>query len=123
MLCTMLGVKRELQRDQTFLVYQDNPGEGFQASIFKRFYWWEDECTQRMLDKFGVTIVKQSFRELGPRRKAIPDERPTRTWRTAEAADRRTAGRARCAAPSRSTWPCAATWMRTRRSARWASTA
>jgi hypothetical protein len=42
-----LGVKRELA-ETTFLVYQDDPGEGFQAPIFKRFYWWEDECTQRI---------------------------------------------------------------------------
>ncbi len=32
-------------KDTKMLVYQDNPGEGFQAEIFKRFYWWETECT------------------------------------------------------------------------------
>jgi len=40
--CRGLGVKRELKQTK-FLVFQDNPGQGFQASIFKRFYWWEDE--------------------------------------------------------------------------------
>ena len=70
--CAALAVKREL-KDTTFLVYQDDPGEGFQAPIFKRFYWWEDECSQRLKDKFGVTIVKKSFRELGTAAKAISD--------------------------------------------------
>jgi len=70
--CTALAVKREL-KETKFLVYQDEPGEGFQASIFKRFYWWEEECTQRLREKFGVTIVRQSFRELGQRAKAISD--------------------------------------------------
>jgi hypothetical protein len=72
MICNALRVKRELHNAK-FLVYQDNPGEGAQASIFKRFYWWEDECSQRMKDKFGVTVIKRSFRELGARAKAIPD--------------------------------------------------
>ena len=70
--CAALAAKRELAQG-TFLVYQDDPGEGFQAPIFKRFYWWEDECTQRLKDTFGVTIVKKSFRELGARAKAIAD--------------------------------------------------
>jgi L-fucose isomerase-like protein len=65
-------VKREL-RQSKFLVYQDDPGEGFQAEIFKRFYWWEDECSRRIGDKFGVTVVKKSFRALGAEAKEIPD--------------------------------------------------
>ena len=72
MICQALAVKREL-KETKFLVFQDNPGEGFQAEIFKRFYWWEDECTQRMFDKFGITIVKKSFKELGARAQTIPD--------------------------------------------------
>lgn len=71
--CRALRIKREL-RDTRFLVYQDNPGEGAQAPIFKRFYWWEDECTQRMRERFGVQIVRKSFRELGARAKQIPDQ-------------------------------------------------
>ena len=68
----MLGVKRELAAAK-FLVFQDNPGEGFQAPIFKRFFWWEDECTQRMFDKFGVRIQKKSFKTLGAYAAALPD--------------------------------------------------
>ena len=67
-----LQVKRESQETK-FLVFQDNPGEGFQSEIFKRFYWFEPECLQRMGDKFGVTIVKKSFEALSAQAKAIPD--------------------------------------------------
>jgi hypothetical protein len=70
--CAALAVKREL-KDTRFLVYQDDPGEGFQAPIFKRFYWWEEECSRRLRDKFGITVLKKSFRELGAAAKAISD--------------------------------------------------
>jgi hypothetical protein len=80
-ICRALGVKRELKQTK-FLVFQDNPGEGFQASIFKRFYWWEDECTQRMFDKFGLTIVKKSFKEFGARSKQIPDQEADKVLKT-----------------------------------------
>ncbi len=62
--CAALAAKRQLKTAK-FLVYQDDPGEGFQASIFKRFYWWEEECTRRLSEKFGVRVVKKSFRRLG----------------------------------------------------------
>jgi hypothetical protein len=79
MLCRALGVRKGL-RQTCFLVYQDNPGAGFQAEIFKRFYWWEDECAQRMQDKFGVTILKKSFKELGERAAQIPDAEADAAW-------------------------------------------
>jgi len=79
-LCNALAVKRRL-RSTKFVVYQDNPGEGAQASIFKRFYWWEDECAQRMRTKFGVTLVKRSFRELGARAQAISDAEAEQAWK------------------------------------------
>ena len=71
-ICRALGVKRQLRKTK-FLVFQDNPGAGFQAPIFKRFYWWEDECTQRICAKFGVEIVRKSFKELGETAQAISD--------------------------------------------------
>lgn len=77
-----LRVRREL-RETKFLVYQDNPGEGQQAPIFKRFYWWESECTQRLTRKFGITIEKRSFKELGARARAMSDadaEAAHRAW-------------------------------------------
>jgi len=80
-ICKALGVKRELKQTK-FLVFQDRPAEsGFQASIFKRFYWWEDECVQRMTDKFGFTLVKKSFEEMGAKAKQIPDEEAEAVWR------------------------------------------
>jgi hypothetical protein len=70
-LCRSLSVKKELKGSK-FLVFQDNPGEGFQPEIFKRFYWWEDECTELMHKKFGVEIVKKSFKELAQKAKNVP---------------------------------------------------
>ena len=78
--CRALAARRQL-RDGEFLVYQDHPGEGgAQPSIFKRFYWWEEECSQRIRDRFGVRIVKRSFEELGARAKAIPDSEAAKEW-------------------------------------------
>lgn len=70
--CQSLGVKRRL-RQTRFVVFQDNPGEGMQGDIFKRFYWFEDECIGRMQDKFGFTLVKKSFKEFGAAAKLIPN--------------------------------------------------
>ncbi len=74
-----LALKRELQKT-VFLVFQDNPGEGMQASIFKRFFWWENECAERMKEKFGVTITKKSFKMLAERAKTIPDYEVEKVW-------------------------------------------
>jgi len=71
-ICQTLRVKREM-RGTKFLVFQDNPGEGCQPSIFKRFYWWEDECTQRIKESFGIVIEKRSYKEFGAAIKLIPD--------------------------------------------------
>lgn len=83
-LIAALRTRKEL-RQAKFVVYQDNPGDGMQAPIFKRFFWWESECTQRMVQKFGITIEKRSFRELGARAKAITDgeaQEARRDWST-----------------------------------------
>lgn len=77
--CRALAVKRDLQNAK-FLVFQDNPGEGAQASIFKRFYWWEDECTQRMLQRFGLTIERKSFRQLGAEAQEVSDHEALAVW-------------------------------------------
>ena len=78
-ICRALAVKRQL-RETKFLVFQDNPGEGFQPEIFKRFFWWEDECSQRMFQKFGITVVKKSFKEMAAQAKAIPDSEAGVAW-------------------------------------------
>lgn len=72
--CRALAARRQL-REGKFIVYQDEPGAGGQQpEIFRRFYWWEDECSQRIRDRFGLTIEKRSFRELGARAAAVPDD-------------------------------------------------
>jgi hypothetical protein len=78
--CAALAVKRELAQAK-FLVFQDNPGQGFQAPIFKRFYWWEDECSSRMAEKFGVQVVRKSYRDLAQRAKAVPDSQADAVWK------------------------------------------
>ncbi|MFA9403215.1 MAG: hypothetical protein ACERKY_09140 [Anaerolineales bacterium] len=78
-LARALAVRRELKSSK-LVVFQDNPGEGFQPEIFKRFYWWEDECSQRMLDKYGVTITKYSFLEMATGAKAIADDEAEKVW-------------------------------------------
>lgn len=77
--CRLLALKREL-RGAKFIVYQDNPGEGFQASIFKRFYWWEAECSARLAERFGVQVEKRSFRELAQAAKDLPDAQAEQAW-------------------------------------------
>ncbi len=71
--CRALSVKRELQETK-FLIYQDDPGDGMQSEIFKRFYWFEDECKTRMVEKFGIQLVYKSFKELGAYAQTISDE-------------------------------------------------
>lgn len=78
-ICRALAAKNELKSTK-FLVFQDKPGEaGMQPEIFKRFYWWEDACTGEMENRFGVRIVKKSFRKLAEEAKAIPDADASRT--------------------------------------------
>ncbi|MDQ0220730.1 hypothetical protein ELQ35_02070 [Peribacillus cavernae] len=71
-ICRTLALKREMKQTK-FLIFQDNPGEGMQASIFKRFYWWEEECINRIEENFGIQIVKRSFKKLAADAKEISD--------------------------------------------------
>lgn len=77
--CKAVALKKQL-RQSKLLVYQDNPGEGHQADIFKRFYWWEDECIHGLEDKFGVKFVKKSFEKLGRTAQEISDDAARQTW-------------------------------------------
>lgn len=72
-----LRVRRQLQGGR-FLVFQDNPGAGFQAEIFKRFYWWEEECTQRIRQKFGLEIERRSYQQLNRRAQEFSPEEARR---------------------------------------------
>jgi hypothetical protein len=72
-ICRALALKREMQ-EVKFLVFQDRPGVGGeQPEIFKRFWWWEDRCTEVIRQKFGIRIVKKSFQALGEQAKMISD--------------------------------------------------
>ena len=72
-ICRSLALKKDLKKTK-FLVYQDIPGGGgLQGEIFRRFYWWEDRFTELLNDRFGVTIIKKSFKEMGARAKELPD--------------------------------------------------
>lgn len=68
-----LALKREMEETK-FLVYQEKPGEGKQASIFKRFYWWENECTELIQRKFGIEIIRKSLKNLAAEVEKISDE-------------------------------------------------
>ncbi len=81
-ICRSLAVRRAMTKTK-FLIFQDNPGEGFQPDIFKCFYWWGDECTQRLQEKFGITIERRSLKALGEIEKSIPAqeaEKETDSW-------------------------------------------
>jgi len=71
-ICRAIGLKREMKNSK-FLIFQDNPGEGMQSSIFKRFFWWEEECVDRIQAKFGIEIVKKSFKKLAADARLVPD--------------------------------------------------
>jgi len=73
-ICRSLALKRDMKNTK-FLVFQDNPGIGMQAEIFKRFYWWEEICTKSIKEKFGISIVRKSFKEIAEKSKKISDSR------------------------------------------------
>lgn len=73
-ICRALKLKREM-KSAKFVVFQDDPGDGMQSSIFKRFYWWEDECIERLEEKYGIEIIKESFEELGEKAKNISENK------------------------------------------------
>ena len=82
-ICKALALKRDMQKTK-FVVFQDNPGIGMQAEIFKRFYWWEDRCTDLIKMKFGVTLEKRSFKKLGEDAGSISDseaEEVLKNWK------------------------------------------
>jgi len=73
-LCRALGVKQRLA-GATMLAYQDNLGAGKQPDIFKRFYWWEDECVDDLKRSLGVNVERRSYRELQARADSVGQDR------------------------------------------------
>jgi hypothetical protein len=80
-ICRAFALKRRLKHSK-LLVYQDNPasGGGKQDAIFKRFYWWESESIQAIENKYGVSVVKKSFKQLGQDARSISDEAAQKVW-------------------------------------------
>lgn len=70
-----LAVKSSLRQGAKFLLFQDSPGEGMQANIFKRFYWWEKQSTEKMREAFGCQILYRSWKAVCGQARAIPDGR------------------------------------------------
>jgi len=70
--CRSLAAKKEMAQSK-FLIFQDNPGKGFQPEIFKCFYWWTEECTKLLSEVFGVTIERRSLKALGEKEEHIPE--------------------------------------------------
>jgi hypothetical protein len=81
MICRAMALKRELKASK-LLVYQDNPanGTGKQDAIFKRFYWWEPECVNSIQKRYGVKVVKKSFKKLAEDARAISDADAQKIW-------------------------------------------
>jgi hypothetical protein len=79
--CRAFALKRQLKRSK-LLVFQDHPasGGGNQDEIFKRFYWWEPQCVDAIHRKYGVKVVKKSFKKLGERAGAITDDAARKVW-------------------------------------------
>ena len=69
------AVKRKLADGAKFLMFQDTPGEGEQANIFKKFYWWEKQSTDKMEETFGCRVVYKSWKELNERAAEISYEK------------------------------------------------
>lgn len=74
-------VARARLRGGKFLMYQDNPGEGQQASIFKRFWWWEEACRETMRNRFGVDVELRSLKKLGSRMNKIDNATADAEWK------------------------------------------
>jgi hypothetical protein len=70
-ICRALAMKKTL-RNSTMLAYLDSLGAGQQPDIFKRFYWWEEECDDDLQNSFGVTVDRRSYKYLWARALSIP---------------------------------------------------
>ncbi len=75
-----LAVRRGMRKGTRFLMFQDDPGEGMQAYIFKRFFWWEKESARQIEDAFGIQILYRSWKEVNQQAQAIPDAEALEMW-------------------------------------------
>jgi len=80
-ICRILGTKRKMSESR-FLIFQDNPGEGFQPEIFKSFYWWEKESDDTIKNRFGTTIERRSLIALGQKAAEFSDADAEKVWKS-----------------------------------------
>jgi len=76
-----IAAKRRMKGGVNFLMFQDDPGEGMQAYIFKRFYWWEKECTEAIEKAFNIKIVYKSWKGVNERARQISDADAAALWK------------------------------------------
>jgi hypothetical protein len=76
-----IAARKTLHGGVNFLMFQDDPGEGMQANIFKRFYWWEKECTKTIEAAFGIRIVYRSWKGLNERARNMDDGQARALWK------------------------------------------
>lgn len=74
------AAKREMKSGMKFLMMQDEPGEGMQSYVFKRFYWWDKECTDQIEKAFGIEIVYRSWKEVNFRAAQFSDKEALDLW-------------------------------------------
>lgn len=79
-----LAVRKQMKKGMKFLMFQDEPGEGMQAYLFKRFYWWDKDCTEQLEKAFGIKIVYRSWKGLNEYANRIPDEEAWALWKERE---------------------------------------
>ncbi len=72
-LCRAVAAKRELSQSR-FLVFQDDVGAGLYADMFQRFYWWQRENSQRMFERFGITVEERSLLQLTEAVRGVSDD-------------------------------------------------
>lgn len=75
-----ISAKKEMKDGMKFLMFQDDPGEGMQPYIFKRFYWWSQESIEQIEKAFGIQLVYRSWKEVNQMAQLIPDEEALALW-------------------------------------------
>lgn len=76
-----VAAKVEMKSGMKFLMMQDDPGEGMQAYLFKRFYWWDQDCTTQIEKVFGIQILYRSWKEVNQRAETFSDEEAMVLWK------------------------------------------
>ena len=67
-----ISAKKEMKNGMKFLMFQDDPGEGMQPYIFKRFYWWSQHPEGGQALHSGQAS-DQRDRRRGRRRRQLPE--------------------------------------------------